>query len=161
MALKIKIKKNTLVRKIDGVKKTGYYGKVIANGKKTFEDIVKASTHGSTLDFREAELACKMMIDGIVENLRNGYIVDLGVLGTIYPAVSGKWDENADNLQLSDMKPKVNYKPGADIDAAIRGAQLSWTTEKETDQNTVSDSEQTDPDNPAPDSGSGSGEGLG
>lgn len=28
MALKIKIKKNTLVRKIDGVKKTGFYGKV-------------------------------------------------------------------------------------------------------------------------------------
>ena len=139
MALKIKIKKNTLVRKIDGVKKTGYYGKVIANGKKTFEDIVKASTHGSTLDFREAELACKMMIDGIVENIRNGFIVDLGVLGTIYPAVTGKWDENADNLQLSDMKPKVNYKPGADIDAAIRGAQLSWTTEKETDENTVTD----------------------
>ena len=161
MALKIKIKKNTLVRKIDGVKKTGFYGKVIANGKKTFEDIVKASTHGSTLDFREAELACKMMIDGIVENLRNGYIVDLGVLGTIYPAVTGKWDENADNLQLSDMKPKVNYKPGADIDAAIKGAQLSWTTEKETDQNTVSDSDQTDPDPTAPDSGSGTGEGLG
>ena len=41
MALKIKIKKNTLVRKIDGVKKTGYYGKVIANGTKSFEDIVK------------------------------------------------------------------------------------------------------------------------
>ena len=139
MALKIKIKKNTLVRKIDGVKKTGYYGKVIANGKKTFEDIVKASTHGSTLDFREAELACKMMIDGIVENLRNGYIVDLGVLGTIYPAVTGTWDEDAENLQLSDMKPKVNYKPGADIDAAIKGAQLSWTTEKETDENTVTD----------------------
>jgi hypothetical protein len=143
MALKIKIKKNTLVRKIDGVKKTGYYGKVIANGKKTFEDIVKASTHGSTLDFREAELACKMMIDGIVENLRNGYIVDLGVLGTIYPAVTGKWDENADNLQLADMKPKVNYKPGADIDAAIKGASLSWTTEKETDENTVTDDDNT------------------
>ena len=139
MALKIKIKKNTLVRKIDGVKKTGYYGKVIANGKKTFEDIVKASTHGSTLDFREAELACKMMIDGIVENIKQGYIVDLGVLGKLYPAVNGKWDENADNLQLSDMKTKVNYKPGADIDAAIRGAQLSWTTEKETDENTVTD----------------------
>jgi len=143
MALKIKIKKNTLVRKIDGVKKTGYYG------------IVKASTHGSTLDFREAELACKMMIDGIVENLRNGYIVDLGVLGTIYPAVTGKWDEDAENLQLSDMKPKVNYKPGADIDAAIKGAQLSWTTEKETDENTVSDSDQTDPG-----TGGGSGSDL-
>lgn len=140
------------------MKKTGFYGKVIANGKKTFEDIVKASTHGSTLDFREAELACKMMIDGIVENLRNGYIVDLGVLGTIYPAVTGKWDENADNLQLTDMKPKVNYKPGADIDAAIRGAQLSWTTEKETDENTVSDSDQTDPTNPGTDPTPGSGD---
>ena len=139
MALKIKIKKNTLVRKINGEKKTGFYGKVIANGKKTFEDIVKASTHGSTLDYREAELACKMMIDGIAASIKQGYIVDLGVLGKLYPAVTGKWDENADNLQLSDMKPKVNYKPGADIDAAIRGAQLSWTTEKETDENTVTD----------------------
>jgi hypothetical protein len=147
MALKIKIKKNTLVRKIDGVKKTGYYGKVIANGKKTFEDIVKASTHGSTLDYREAELACKMMIDGIVDSIKQGYIVDLGVLGKLYPAVTGRWDENSDNLQLSDMKPKVNYKPGADIDAAIRCAQLSWTTEKETDENTVND-DNTQTDNP-------------
>jgi hypothetical protein len=145
MALKIKIKKCGMVRKVDGVKKSGFYGKVIANGKKSFEDIVKTSTHGSTLDYREAELACKMMIDGIVENLRNGYIVDLGVLGTIYPAVTGKWDENADNLQLADMKPKVNYKPGADIDAAIKGAQLSWTTEKETDENTVTDDNTDNP----------------
>ena len=148
MALKLKIKKTLLKRKVEGVTKEGYYGRVITNGTKSFEDIVKASTHGSTLDFREAELACKMMIDGIVENLRNGYIVDLGVLGTIYPAVSGKWDENADNLQLADMKPKVNYKAGDDIDAAIKGAQLSWTTEKETDENTVNDSDQTDPANP-------------
>ena len=143
MALKIKIKKNTLVRKIDGVKKTGYYGKVIANGTKSFEDIVKQSTHGSTLDYREAELACKMMIDGIADSIKQGYIVDLGVLGKLYPAVNGKWDENADNLQLADMKPKVNYKAGADIEAAVRGASLSWTTEAETDENTVSDDDNT------------------
>ena len=143
MALKIKIKKNTLVRKIDGVKKTGYYGKVIANGTKSFEDIVKQSTHGSTLDYREAELACKMMIDGIADSIKQGYIVDLGVLGKLYPAVNGKWDENADNLQLADMKPKVNYKAGDDIAAAVKGASLSWTTEAETDENTVSDDDNT------------------
>ena len=142
-ALKIKIKKCGMVRKVDGVKKSGFYGKVIANGKKSFEDIVKASTHGSTLDYREAELACKMMIDGIAESLRSGYIVDLGVIGTLYPAVNGKWDENADNLQLSDMKPKVNYKAGDDIAAAVKGATLQWTTEAETDQNTVSDDDNT------------------
>ena len=142
-ALKIKIKKCGMVRKIDGVKKSGFYGKVIANGKKSFEEIVKSSCKNTTLDYREAELACKMMIDGIAESLRSGYIVDLGVIGTLYPAVNGKWDEQADNLSLSDMKPKVNYKAAADIAAAVKGASLSWTTEAETDENTVSDDDNT------------------
>ena len=143
MALKLKIKKTLLKRKVEGVTKEGYYGRVITNGTKSFEDLVKQSTHGSTLDYREAELACKMMIDGIADSIKQGYIVDLGVLGKLYPAVNGKWEENADNLQLADMKPKVNYKAGDDIAAAVKGASLSWTTEAETDQNTVSDDDNT------------------
>ena len=147
MALKLKIKKTLLKRKVEGVTKEGYYGRVITNGTKSFEDIVKSSTHGSTLDYREAELACKMMIDGIADSIKQGYIVDLGVLGKLYPAVNGKWDENADNLQLADMKPKVNYKAGADIEAAVKGASLSWTTEAETDENTVTDDDNTNTGN--------------
>ena len=143
MALKLKIKKTLLKRKVEGVTKEGYYGRVITNGTKSFEDIVKQSTHGSTLDYREAELACKMMIDGIADSIKQGYIVDLGVLGKLYPAVNGKWDEDPDNLQLSDMKPKVNYKAGDDIAAAVKGASLSWTTEAETDENTVTDDDNT------------------
>ena len=143
MALKIKVKKTLFKRKIDGVTQAGYIGRVLSNGTKSFEDIVKASTHGSTLDYREAELACKMMIDGIVDNIKQGFIVDLGVLGKLYPAVNGKWDTDAENLSLQDMKPKVNYKPGDDIAAAIRGAQLQWTTEAETDENTVTDDDNT------------------
>ena len=143
MALKLKIKKTLLKRKVEGVTKEGYYGRVITNGTKSFEDIVKSSTHGSTLDYREAKLACEMMIDGIADSIKQGYIVDLGVLGKLYPAVNGKWDENADNLQLADMKPKVNYKAGDDIAAAVKGASLSWTTEAETDENTVTDDDNT------------------
>ena len=145
--LKLKIKKTLLKMKVNGVVTPGYYGRVITNGTKSFEDIVKASTHGSTLDYREAELACKMMIDGIVENIKQGFIVDLGVLGKLYPAVNGRWDTDADNLSLQDMKPKVNYKAGDDIAAAIRGAQLQWTTEAETDENTVDDPENQGGDN--------------
>ena len=89
------------------------------------------------------EEARKMMIDGIAESLRSGYIVDLGVIGTLYPAVNGKWDEQADNLSLSDMKPKVNYKAAADIAAAVKGATLQWTNEAETDENTVTDDDNT------------------
>ena len=141
--LKLKIKKAKMVRKIDGQKVTGFYGRVLSNGTKSFDEIAKFSCKGSTIDPREAELAAKMLIDGIAENLRNGYIVDLGVIGKLYPAVNGKWDENADNLQLADMKPKVNYKAGDDIAAAVKGASLSWTTEAETSENTVTDDDNT------------------
>ena len=159
MALKIKVKKVRFKRKVEGVTKEGYIGRVLSNGTKSFEDIVKASTHGSTLDYREAELACKMLIDGIADSIKQGYIVDLGVLGKLYPAVNGKWDENADNLQLADMKPKVNYKAGDDIAAAVKGASLSWTTEAETSENTVTDDDNTQTggttDNPGINTGGG------
>lgn len=148
MALKLKIKKSLLKVKKEGVVVPGYYGRVITNGTKSFEDIIKQSTHGSTLDYREAELACKMMIDGIADSIKQGYIVDLGVLGRLYPAVNGNWSEDPEALKLSDMKPKVNYKAGDDIAAAIKGAQLSWTTEAETDENTVSDEDNETPTTP-------------
>lgn len=150
MALKLRIKKTLFKRKLEGVTVAGYIGRVITNGTKSFEDIVKASTHGSTLDYREAELACKMMIDGIVDAVKQGYIVDLGVLGKLYPAVNGKWETDPENLSLNDMKPKVNYKAGDDIAAAIRGAQLSWTTEKETEENSVDDEPETPDPTPTP-----------
>ena len=151
--MKLKIKKAKMVRIIEGLKKKGYYGRVITNGTKSFEEVVKSSTHGSTLDYREAELACKMMIDGIADYIKQGYIVDLGVLGKLYPAVNGKWAEDPDDLKLADMKPKVNYKAGDDIAAAVRGAQLQWTTEEETDENTVTDPDDqpTNPDEPGND----------
>ena len=147
MALKIKIKKNTLVRKIDGVKKSGFYGKVISNGKKTWEQIAEEASKNTTVHKAEMKVASELLLDAVTAQLKQGFIVDLGPIGKLYPAVNGHWDENADNLQLADMKPKVNYKPGSEIDAAIRGAELSWTTEKETDENTVSDSDHTDPSN--------------
>lgn len=140
--LKLKVKKTLLKVKKEGVVIPGYYGRVITNGTKSFEDIIKSSTHGSTLDYREAELACKMMIDGIADAIKQGFIVDLGVLGKLYPSVTGPWNQDPDALSLGDLKPKVNYKAGDDIAAAVRGAQLQWTTEAETEENTVPDGEE-------------------
>lgn len=141
--LALHVKKTLLKRKVNGEMKAGYYGRVITKGTKTVEDILKASTHGSTLDYREAKLALEMAIDAITEQIKQGYIVDLGPIGKLYPAVNGTWSEDPDELKLSDMRGKVNYKPGDEIAAAVRGAKLSWTTEKETDENTVSDDENT------------------
>ena len=141
--LKLKIKKAKMVRKIDGVKKEGFYGRVITNGTKTWEQIAEEASRNTTVHKAEMKVASELLLDAVTVQLKNGYIVDLGPIGKLYPAVNGKWDENADNLQLSDMKPKVNYKAGADIEAAVKGASLSWTTEAETDQNTVTDDDTT------------------
>lgn len=141
--LKLKVKKAKMVRKIDGVKKEGFYGRVITNGTKTWEQIAEEASRNTTVHKAEMKVASELLLDAVTVQLKNGYIVDLGPIGKLYPAVNGKWDENADNLQLADMKPKVNYKPGADIEAAVKGASLSWTTEAETDENTVSDDDNT------------------
>ena len=141
--LKLKVKKAKMVRKIDGVKKEGFYGRVITNGTKTWEQIAEEASRNTTVHKAEMKVASELLLDAVTAQLKQGFIVDLGPIGKLYPAVNGKWDENADNLQLADMKPKVNYKPGADIEAAVKGASLSWTTEAETDQNTVSDDDNT------------------
>lgn len=136
-ALKLKVKKALLSRIVNGTKKKGYYGRVITNGTKTVEEILKASCKGSTLDYREGKLALDMIIDGITEYIEQGYIIDLGSVGKLYPAVNGPWKEDPKELSLEDMRGKVNYKAGDDIAAAVRGARLTWTTEEETDDNTV------------------------
>ena len=145
--LKLKVKKAKMVRKIDGVKKEGFYGRVITNGTKTWEQIAEEASRNTTVHKAEMKVASELLLDAVTAQLKQGFIVDLGPIGKLYPAVNGKWDENADNLQLADMKPKVNYKPGADIEAAVKGASLSWTTEAETDENTVTDDDTTNTGN--------------
>ena len=147
--LKLKVKKQLFKRKVDGVTKAGYIGKVTTSGKSSFDQIARDSAKNTTLHPKEASLAAELLLEGIVDKLKAGIIVDLGPLGTLYPGVTGKWEEDKDDLKLSDMTPKVNYKPSDDIAAAIKGASLSWATEKdekegvETPDETTSGSEQT------------------
>ena len=142
--MKLKIKKCGMVRKIDGVKVSGFYGKVITNGKKSFDEIARASARNTTLHPKEAALAAELLLEGVCEEIKNGNIVDLGPLGTLYPAVSGKWEKDGDDLKLSDMTPKVNYKPSDDIDAAVKSASLSWATEKEESDGTETPTDEND-----------------
>ena len=129
--LKLKITKSILKRKLEGVTVTGYYGRVITNGKVSFDDIARESSKNTTLHPKEASLAAELLLEGVCAKLKQGFIVDLGPLGTLYPAVSGKWEEDPKDLALADMTPRVNYKGSDDIIAAIKGATLSWATEKD------------------------------
>ena len=129
--LKFKIKKCGLVRKINDEKVKGYYGKVITNGKATFDEIARESAKNTTLHPKEASLAAELLLEGVCEKIKQGIIVDLGPLGVLYPAVSSKWEQDPDDLKLSDMQPKVNYAASTGILSAVKGASLSWASEEE------------------------------
>ena len=129
--LKLKIKKQLFKRKVEGQTKAGYIGKVITSGKAGFDEIARESAKNTTLHPKEASLAAELLLEGVCAKLKQCFIVDLGPLGTLYPAVSGKWEEDPKDLALGDMTPRVNYKGSDDIIAAIKGATLSWATEKD------------------------------
>ena len=57
--LKLKVKKAKMVRKIDGVKKEGFYGRVITNGTKTWEQIAVSMGYSIQHTYRIHEQALK------------------------------------------------------------------------------------------------------
>ena len=126
-----------MVRKINGEKVTGYYGRVITNGTKTFEEILKYSVKGSTSDYREAKMAVELLIDGIVENIKQGYIIDLGPIGKLYPSVTGPWEIDPDDLRLNNLRGKVVYGPADDILGAVKAATLQWASAKDENKPTT------------------------
>lgn len=135
--LKLKVKKTKFKRKVNGVVTLGYYGRVISNGKKTYEEVALESCVNTTVHKAEMKVATELLLDGIARNIKNGYIVDLGPLGTLYPAVESNWHTDPDDCTLAEQKPRVSYRPSADIKSAISAAQVGWTTEEETDENSV------------------------
>lgn len=93
----------------------------------------------TTVHKAEMKVAAELFLDGAAKALKDGYIVDLGPLGKLYPAVSGPWNADADLLSLKDMEPKVNYRPSADIQSAIDSAEKDWTSKNATAENSESE----------------------
>ena len=121
---------------------SGFAARVITNGTADFADVSKYACKGSTISAPEMEASSKLFCEAAAEQLKNGYIVDLGPLGKLYPSVTGKWAKNKEDLSKADLKAKVNYRPGNDIAAAIAGASLSWASEKDE----AADNNTEDPD---------------
>ena len=127
--LNLKIKKVPL--KNPKTQEAGFAPRLITNGTADFADVSKYACKGSTISAPEMEASSKLFCEAAAEQLKNGYIVDLGPLGKLYPSVTGKWAKNKEDLSKADLKAKVNYRPGNDIAAAIAGATLSWASEKD------------------------------
>ena len=151
--------KTLKVRKVKGInpktKAEGLVARVVTNGKSEFADICELAGLNTTMNVAELEAAGKLILQAAARQLKNGYIVDLGPLGAVYPSVNGKWVEKDEDLTKADLTLKVNYRPSDDIDAAVKGAKLAWATAKDEKEGTETpaDDENDDVTTPTGDGG--------
>ena len=122
--LKLKIKKSGSKNPV--TKQLGFSARVLTNGTADFDDIVKEAGHNTTMHKAELRMAFELCMDSVTEMLKQGYIVDLGPIGKIYPSCSSGWYEKEEDMKLTDVKPQLYYRAGDEVEAAIKSAKLVW-----------------------------------
>ena len=132
--LTFKIKKAKMYKIIAGIKKLGWYCRLVTNGTLDYEDIIEGASSHTTLHEGEIRLSFDLCIEQIVKGLKKGMIIDMGKLGKIYPSATGKWAENPDDLKLSDLKSKLNFRASDDIEEGVATAKFVWVGDKDTDE---------------------------
>ena len=122
----------------------GFIARVVTNGTVGFDDIAAAACHNTTMHKGELRLAFELGIEAVAEKLMQGYIVDLGPIGKLYPSCSSKWVPTIDELKLANVKPDLYYRPGGDVAAAIRGARLVWAKQEDEAEEDDDEAEEDD-----------------
>ena len=122
--LKLKIKKSGSKNPV--TKQLGFSARVLTNGTAEFDDIVKDAGRNTTMHKAELRMAFELCMDSVTEMLKQGYIVDLGPIGKIYPSCSSGWYEKEEDMKLADVKPQLYYRAGDEVEAAIKSAKLVW-----------------------------------
>ena len=130
--LKLKVAKSGRVN--PQTKAKGFAARVITNGTAGYEDIVAEACHNTTLHKAEAKVALELCMESVAEMLKQGYIVDLGPVGKLYPSCTSGWVEKAEDLQLASVTPSLYYRPADEVSAAIKGATLQWAKETDEDE---------------------------
>lgn len=128
--LKLKVVKSGQMN--PSTKEMGYAARVITNGTAGFDDIVAAACRNTTVHKAEAKVALELSMESVAEMLKQGYIVDLGPVGKLYPSCTSGWVEKAEDLQLSSVTPSLYYRATEELSSAVKGASLQWAKAGET-----------------------------
>ena len=156
--LKLKIKKAGGKNPV--TKQMGFVARVLTNGTADFDDIVKEAGHNTTMHRAELRMAFELCIDSVAEMLKQGYIIDLGPIGKLYPSCTSGWYEKAEDLKLENVKPGLYYRAGDEVESAVKAAKLVWAkAEDEEEEEENGDGSPSGGDTPGGDDNGGSGGG--
>lgn len=122
MKLKVMMAKHQHPR----TKQQGYLARIVTNGIAYYEDIARQAGKNTTLNEMEMQLGIALFMGEAAKMLRQGYIVDMGPIGKLYPCCNSRWVENPDDIELDDIRPSLYYRPSEDLAGAIRSAALQW-----------------------------------
>ena len=150
--LKLKVKKAGSKNPI--TKQLGFTARVLTNGTADFDDIVKDAGRNTTMHKAELRMAFELCMDSVSEMLKQGFIIDLGPLGKIYPSCTSKWYETEEDMKLEDVKPGLYFRASDEVEGAIKAAKLVWAKASDEEE------EEEGGETPAP-SGGGSGDNNG
>ena len=126
-------------------KAVGFSARVQTHARITFEQIAEEMCENTTLNPAEALMSARLLVKKIAARVQEGYIVEIGELGSLQPSCSSGWVATKDELTKDMVKPSVFYRASDEITSAIKGAKLAWVD---------LDDEEQDPSN-TPDSGDG------
>ena len=129
--LKLKVKKAGSKNPVS--KQMGFAARVLTNGTADFDDIVKEAGHNTTMHKAELRMAFELCIESVAEMLKQGCIVDLGPIGKLYPSCTSGWYEKAEDMSLDDVKPGLYFRPGDEVQAAVKAAKLVWAKASDED----------------------------
>jgi len=138
--LKLRIKKSGAKNPVTKV--SGFSARVLTNGTAAFDDIVREAGKNTTMHKAELRMAFELCMDSVTEMLKQGFIVELGPLGKIYPSCSSGWYEKEEDMKLSEVKPQLYFRAGDEVEGAIKSAKLVWAK--------AEDNEEEEDDTPTP-----------
>ena len=150
--MKLRIKKANSKKPV--TKEAGFVARVLTNGTAEFDDIVKDAGRNTTMHKAELRMAFELCMDSVTEMLKQGYIVDLGPIGKIYPSCSSGWYEKEEDIKLADVKPQLYFRAGDDVEGAIKAAKLVWAKASDDEED-----EEEGGTTPAPSGGDNNGGG--
>ena len=133
--LKLKIKKSGSKNPV--TKQLGFSARVLTNGTAEFDDIVKDAGRNTTMHKAELRMAFELCMDSVTEMLKQGYIVDLGPIGKIYPSCSSGWYEKEEDIKLADVKPQLYFRAGEEVEGAIKAAKLVWAKASDEEEDSL------------------------
>lgn len=154
--LKLKVVKQNRIN--PATKKMGFAARVLTNGTADYSQIAEDAAEDTTFNVDEIRAAAGIFCRAAAKMLKQGYIVDLGPLGKIYPSCTSGWFEKAEDLMMESVKPTIYYRPSEDVQSAIRGASLVWAKPGEADDENLAPAagdSTTTPDTPGTGGGTG------